>query len=478
MTPASTCSALILWIRRDLRLCDHPALQAALDAGRAVIPVYILDPETEALGAAHLWRLEQGLAAFAKSLTAVGSRLILRRGPAVQVLQDLLAQTDAKAVFWQRAYDPASVARDTAVKSALKAGGIEARSFDGHLLFEPWDVETKQGGSFRVYSPFWRAVEARTPGPLIPSPSQIPAPAEWPASDDLHSWALSARMRCGASALAAHHEVGEAAALRKLDVFVDTALANYSSDRDFPGKPACSGLSDHLALGEISPRRGWYAAQRAEADTNAAKGALHFRKELVWREFAYHLMWHSPQMLDQNWRSEWDSFPWQDDPDAPALLAWKQGRTGIPLVDAGLREMYVTGRMHNRARMVVASYLTKHMQTHWRQGLEWFADCLTDWDVASNAMGWQWVAGSGPDAAPYFRIFNPVTQQMKFDGDNAYIHRWIAEGQRHPHPDALRYFEAVPRSWTLSPDAPYPAPIVDLAEGRRAALDLYENRSF
>ena len=203
-----------------------------------------------------------------------------------------------------------------------------------------------------------------------------------------------------------------------------------------------------------------------------------FRKELVWREFAYHLMWHSPHMLDQNWRAEWNGFPWRDDPGAPDLLAWKQGRTGIPMVDAGLREMYVTGRMHNRARMVVASYLTKHMQTHWRQGQHWFAECLSDWDVVSNAMGWQWVAGCGPDAAAYFRIFNPVPQQKKSDADDAYIHRWIAEGQRHPHPDALSFFDAVPHSWNLSPDALYPAPIVDLTEGRRAALDLYENRTF
>ena len=207
-------------------------------------------------------------------------------------------------------------------------------------------------------------------------------------------------------------------------------------------------------------------------------GAEHFLKELVWREFAYHLMHHTPHILDTSWRDGWEGFPWKKDADAPEVLAWKQGRTGIEFVDAAMRELYVTGRMHNRARMIVASYLTKHLMTDWRIGRDWFAECLVDWDPASNAMGWQWTAGSGPDASPYFRVFNPATQLDKFDADRAYVNRWLAEGCTNPYADALSFFDAMPRRWGLKPTDPYPDPVVALDEGRKRALAAYENRSF
>ncbi|MEH6832915.1 MAG: FAD-binding domain-containing protein, partial [Sulfitobacter sp.] len=235
-------------------------------------------------------------------------------------------------------------------------------------------------------------------------------------------------------------------------------------------------LSENLALGEISPHQCWHAGQRALHEGKA--GAETFLKELVWREFAYHLMHHTPRILERNWREEWEGFNWNEDERRAEVKAWKQGRTGIPFVDAAMRELYVTGRMHNRGRMIVASYLTKHLLCHWRIGQKWFEDCLIDWDPASNAMGWQWSAGSGPDATPYFRVFNPVTQLDKFDKNRDYAGRWIAEGHSTPHKDALAFFDAIPRQWNMKADDAYPDPVVDVSDGRKRALDAYANKSF
>jgi deoxyribodipyrimidine photo-lyase len=279
-------------------------------------------------------------------------------------------------------------------------------------------------------------------------------------------------MRRGAGVLARHCDPGEAAAQARLETFAASRMEDYKDRRDYPGEDATSGLSEYLTYGEISPRHLWHAALHGEAEGKA--GAEHFRKEVVWREFAYHLMYHTPQILDANWREEWGAFPWITDENAPEVVAWKQARTGVGFVDAALREMYVTGRMHNRARMVVASYLTKHLLVHWRVGQAWFEDCLTDWDPASNAMGWQWVAGCGPDAAPYFRVFNPATQLDKFDPDGAYHRQWIAEDATQPSVTALSYFDAVPKSWGLDPTNPYPSPIVALDVGRARALGAYD----
>lgn len=466
-------AATLLWLRRDFRLGDHPALQAAVADGGPVIPVFILDPETEALGAAPKWRLGEALEAFGAALAARGSRLILRRGPALTVLRALLAETGARAVRWSRLCDPATVARDRAVKAALRDEGIEARSHPGHVLFEPWTVETGAGGFFRVYTPFWKAVRDRDPGTPLPAPARIPAPAAWPASDGLADWALGRAMDRGAAVVARHAAVGEAAAEARLARFLDARIGRYRADRDRPDLDATSRLSENLAWGEISARRLWAAGQRAVAE--GAAGAEHFLKEVVWRDFAWHLMHHTPQIATANWRSEWDAFPWATDAESPAVLRWKQGRTGEPMVDAGMRELYVTGTMHNRLRMLVASYLTKHLLVHWKIGADWFAETLIDWDPASNAMGWQWTAGSGPDAAPYFRIYNPALQAEKFDPEGRYRHRFLAGfGGRPAHPDARAFFEAAPRSWGLSPGDPLPAPLVGLEAGRERALRAYE----
>lgn len=467
---------VLLWLRRDLRLSDHPALMAALEMGVPVIPVFIRDPLVDGLGAAPKWRLGLSLEAFAANLEAVGSRLIMRSGPALEVLERLVAETGAQAVHWTRAYDPESIARDTEVKTVLKEQGIEAQSHAGHVLFEPWTVQTGSGGFYRVYSPMWKAVRGREVSQPLHAPSRIPGPEHWPVSEVLGSWQLGRDMDRGAEVCLPYQRVGEARALERLAAFTQGAISKYSDDRNLPALDGCSGLSENLALGEISPRTCWHAGWAAMQQGRA--GAETWLKELVWREFAYHLIYHTPHITTQSWREGWDQFPWSTDEDTPQVLAWKQGRTGIAFVDAAMREMYVTGRMHNRARMIVGSYLTKHMMTHWRIGQRWFEECLTDWDPASNAMGWQWVAGCGPDAAPYFRVFNPDTQADKFDRAGAYRRAWIAEGHGAPSATALSFYEAIPRSWGLSSQDRLPWPIVDLAKGRARALDAYGARTF
>lgn len=467
---------VIWWVRKDLRLSDNPALSEALAVGGPVIPVFVLDEVFETYGAAPLWRFGLGVEKLAEALEARGARLILRRGKAADVLAELVEETGAQAVRWTRAYDPDQVERDKAVKAWLQDLNVDAKSVAGHLLFEPWSVETKDGGFYRVYTPFWRSVKDRDVRALEAAPGKVPGPAAWPRSDALSDWSLEARMRRGASVVAAHVCVGEDAARDRLDAFIENKVATYKADRDLPAADATSKLSENLAWGEISPAALWHAGMRALED--GVGDAEHFLKEVVWREFAYHLVWHTPHITTGNWRDGWDAFPWQDDERVKEIRDWKRGVTGVRFVDAAMREMYVTGHMHNRSRMIVASYLTKHLMTHWKVGLKWFEDCLIDWDPASNAMGWQWSAGSGPDATPYFRVFNPETQLEKFDKNGDYAARWIAEGMSNPSETALSYFDAVPESWALSPDDAYPEPIVGMSEGRARALKAYENREF
>jgi len=466
---------VIWWVRRDFRLTDNEALRAAIQSGAPVLPVFIWDDQCQALGAAPRWRLGEAIRRFATTLKEAGSRLILRYGGAegaLAVLDALISQTGAKAVYWSRAYEPDAQARDTRVKSALKSAGVEARSFAGHLLFEPWTVQTKAGGCYRVFTPMWKALRQSDLPPALTAPAAIPAPTQWPQSDSLQSWNTGAAMMRGAKHVARHAQTGEAAALTRLKSFCENRLSAYPQNRDLPAEGGTSGLAEPLSLGEISPRHCWHQLQAAHMAGNP--GAESFLRQLVWREFAYHLTHHSPHILTRNWREEWDSFDWIRDGDHPDVMAWKQGRTGMPFVDAAMREMYVTGRMHNRGRMIVASYLTKHLLCHWRTGQDWFAQCLTDWDPASNAMGWQWCAGSGPDAAPYFRIFNPETQAEKFDPEQRYRKRWLAHASAPPAPEALSYFDAIPPNWAMAADDPYPAPIVTAKEGRNRALAAYE----
>jgi deoxyribodipyrimidine photo-lyase len=468
-----TETPLILWFRRDLRLGDLPMLAAAVALGRPVLPVFILDPETEELGAAPKWRLGLAVETFAAALETLGARLVLRRGPALDVVRGLVAETGARRVWWSRLYDPASVARDTAVKAGLKAEGIEARSFAGHLLHEPWDVETGQGGFYRVFTPYWKAMRGLPVAGPEAAPAQLRGVETWPASDRLEDWRLGVAMNRGALVVRPYQAVGEAAARGKLAAFLDGPVRRYAEMRDYPAVPGTSRLSENLTYGEIGIREVWHAGLRARDEGQA--GAESFLRELAWREFSYHLMHHTPQITTSNWRPEWDAFAWRD--DNPEAERWRRGMTGEPFVDAAMREMYVTGTMHNRARMIAGSYLTKHLLTHWKVGLDWFADCLTDWDPAANAMGWQWVAGSGPDSAPFFRIFNPAGQAEKFDADARYRRRFIAELSGNPGPEALGFFQAAPRAWGLTPGQSYPKPVVGLAQGRATALAAYGARN-
>ncbi len=468
----SETSPIILWFRRDLRLSDHPALDAAARSGRPVIPVFLHDEVVDVLGAAPKWRLGLGVENFARRLERLDSRLVLRRGPALECLRALVAQTGAGAVWWTRQYDPDQIARDREVKAAMTGEGIEARSFRGHLIFEPWEVATGAGKFYQVYTPFWKAVRDRAVPARSAAPAALIPPADWPASEALEGWQMGRAMARGAEVVRPHLVIGEEAAQTRLAVFARDRIADYAEARDLMDRDAGSGLSENLTCGEISPLALWHAGQRAMGEGKA--GAETFLREVVWREFAYHLVYHTPHIVTQSWRAGWERFAWAD--EGADTLRWKQGRTGIEIVDAAMREMYVTGRMHNRARMLVGSYLTKHMLTHWRVGQDWFAQCLIDWDPAANAMGWQWVAGSGPDAAPYFRIFNPDTQAQKFDRKAAYRRKWLAEISTDPPATATAFFDACPRSWGLSPGMDYPAPIVALSEGRARALKAYETR--
>ncbi len=448
----------LYWMRRDFRLADNPAL-AAIN-GR-IIPVFIADEQVQSLGAAPKFRLGRAISSFQNRLKGKGGTLILRRGAALKVLQDLIAETGASRVVWNRLYDPDSIKRDARVKAVLKTQNVTAESFNAHLLFEPWEVQTGQGGPYRVYSPFWRSVRGRSVAAPAPTPR-----AEWaknlPASEDISDWGFETAMRRGADVVGHHLLLGEVAAKARLGRFLDEKVDRYKADRDLLDQDACSNLSEPLAYGEIGPRQIWQAGWRAMED--GAAGGEHFLKELVWREFAYHLMYHTPHILTRNWREEWDGFDWHE--AGEAATRWQRGQTGVDVIDAAMRELYVTGRMHNRARMLVASYLTKHLMVDWRVGQQWFADTLVDWDPAANAMGWQWVAGSGPDAAPFFRIFNPETQAEKFDAKAGYRNYWLrGEG-------AEEFTRAAPLSWPPRDDNM--APMVTLPEGRTRALAAYK----
>jgi deoxyribodipyrimidine photo-lyase len=471
MAAGRSKAATLLWLRRDLRLSDHPGWCSAAGGWGPVIPVFIFDPVFETYGAAPKWRLGESLASLDRALRRRGSRVIFRRGDAEKALESLIDETGARRVVWSRLYDGRSVGRDRRIGNRLAARGVTVETVNASVLFEPSSVQTRESNGYKVYAPFWRAVRAREVAEPLPVPGDLHPPESWPASDALDDWRLGAAMNRGAAIVARHARIGEAAARDRLGAFLEDRMAGYGTGRDVPASGATSGLSENLAYGEISPGVIWHAGRRAMQEGEGSADAEHFLKELVWREFAYHLLWHAPEMETANWRSEWNSFPWRRDNDDAER--WRRGMTGCEMVDAGMREMYVTGTMHNRLRMLTASFLTKHLLTDWRVGDAWFRDCLIDWDVASNALGWQWTAGSGPDAAPYFRIYNPQTQAEKFDRDRRYRDRFIAEGRARPHSDALDYFRAAPRSWDLSPDQDYPSPMIGLEQGRSRALAAY-----
>ena len=451
-------SPSIVWFRDDLRLADHPALHAAVQRDHPVIALYVLDEESEGVrplgGAAHWW-LHGSLTALDASLRELGIPLVLRRGAAEPVVLELAASVHAGAVLWNRRYGGPERAVDTAIKTALTESGVQAHSYAGSLLFEPWTIKTGQGNHYSVFTPFWRAcLAAEPPREPYPAPLSLTAPSTAVASDALSDWALLPTHPDWAQGLRDAWVPGEAAAHELLTDFLHDTIGRYATERDSPSSGATSRLSPHLRWGEISPFQVWHATQAVQrtATGAAAQSGARFLTEIGWREFAWHVLFHAPDLATVNLRRDFDTFPWPEI-DQRALRAWQRGRTGFSLVDAGMRELWRTGSMHNRVRMVTASFLIKNLMIDWRQGEQWFWNTLVDADAASNPFGWQWVAGSGADAAPYFRVFNPELQSKKFDPQERYIRENIAE-------------------WGTNL---YPAPIVDLGETRRAALAAYEH---
>lgn len=475
-------AASIVWFRHDLRLDDNPALQAALVHGGPVIPVFVrnIDEETPwRPGEASDWWLHQSLQALEESLRLCGSKLVIRTGASVAELTRLAAETQATAVFWNRRYEPQSVARDKRVKAELRGAGLIAESFNGQLLFEPWDLSTQQGRPYQVFTAFWRACLARPePSAPLPSPARISFPQVWPQSVPLESLHLEPTLPWS-SGLARTWQPGAAGANERLATFLDNAVANYKTGRDLPAEIGTSRLSPHLHFGEISARTVWHTVRRQISNSQSvgalgSLGAETYLKELGWREFAHHLLYHFPSTSDQPLRAEFADFPWEDNPSG--LCAWQRGQTGFPIVDAGMRELWATGWMHNRVRMIVASFLVKDLRLHWRHGAAWFWETLVDADLAANTLGWQWSAGCGADAAPYFRVFNPVLQSEKFDRDGDYLRRWLPELAALP----TKYLHA---PWFTPHDLlqgagvrlgqTYPMPIVDHAEARNLALRAF-----
>jgi deoxyribodipyrimidine photo-lyase len=471
---------IILWFRRDLRLGDHPALDAAVRTGAPIIPVYVLDDVTPGEwrpGGASRWWLAQSLRALDASLRAKGARLVLRRGESADALAALAGQTDAQAVYFTRGYEPFAVRLETELHARLTEMGAGCRRFGGRLLIEPEMIANKAGEPFKVFTPFYKACRAKEPiTRALPAPEHLPAPESWPESDRPESWALEPTKPDWAAEMRTFWTPGEDGARQRLETFIGNALAAYGADRDRPDIDGTSRLSPHLAFGEISPRQIWHAIESAaERAPERQRGAEAFIRELYWREFSYHLLFHWPDLPEKPFRPEFARLPWK--PDAARLAAWRRGLTGYPIVDAGMRQLWAIGWMHNRVRMVAASLLIKHLLTGWRTGEDWFWDTLVDADLASNAASWQWVAGSGADAAPYFRVFNPILQGRKFDPHGNYVRRWVPElaglPAEHIHapweaPDSVLRKAGV----TLGKD--YPLPIVEHDKGRRDALAAYE----
>jgi deoxyribodipyrimidine photo-lyase len=462
----------LVWFRQDLRLGDNPALAAAAAQG-PIVPVYILDetPGLRPIGGAGRWWLHHSLAALSQVLGG----LVLRRGVACDVLLDLVKTTGATRVVWNRCYEPQAIARDTAIKAALTAAGVAVESHNGSLLFEPWQVKTLNGGPFKVYSPFWRACLK------IPVAAPLAAPAiklatHAAVSDELASWNLTPSKPDWAKSFATEWTPGEAGARTRLDEFLAKGVAGYGDLRNRPDLPNVSRLSPHLHWGEMSPRQAFAATQLAVDTSRAPRGdADKFLSEIGWREFAYHLLYHFPTLPERNWKPAFDAYPWSE--DTGHLKAWQSGQTGYPIVDAGMRELWATGYMHNRVRMIVASFLIKHLRIDWKQGEAWFWDTLLDADLANNAASWQWVAGSGADAAPYFRIFNPMDQGRKFDPDGVYVRRWCPEIARLPNAVLHAPFEApaeILRACGIALGKTYPRPLVNHAEARVAAMAGYQ----
>lgn len=450
----------IVWLRDDLRVADNPALAAAVHRGEPVTVIFIFDEVTEGirpLGGATKWWLHHSLESLKDKISRLGAKLILRQGPSHDILREVIRATDADAIYWNRRYGRPERDIDAGMKDYAKASGLEAQSFHANLLFEPWTIRTGNDTPYTVFTPFWKNCINQPAPPRLPieAPTEINGYTGELRSDDLDTWNLLPTKPDWAATFHLRWTPGVRGAHEALEEFLEHKLTRYAHGRDFPAENSTSELSPHLRWGEISPFQIWHATdkRRQGASSEVATNAAKFLAELGWREFSYHLLYHWPDLATTNFDGRFDHFPWKE-PDPEQLDAWKMGVTGIPMVDAGMRELWQTGYMHNRVRMIAASFLIKNLLIDWRIGEAWFWDTLLDADAANNAASWQWVAGSGADAAPYFRVFNPVLQAEKFDPKNEYLHRYLGD------------FE-------MPMISGYPEPIVSLKETRDRALEAF-----
>jgi deoxyribodipyrimidine photo-lyase len=466
-----------VWFRQDLRLKDNPALYEALQTGEPILPLYILEEGEQVypMGGASKWWLHHSLTKLAKSLEQCGNTLFLKRGDPLVLLPKLLAEYKIKAIYWNRRYDPFSIKIDTALKETLTKIGIKVLSFNANLLKEPWEIKNKENGPYKVFTPFSRAVAmAIVPKPLLPAPKEIPKGSIVAVGETLENWQLCPSKPNWALKFQDYWQPGEKNAHKQWQHFLKNGLKDYGQGRDFPSAAKTSGLSPFLHFGEISIREMYQAVTEIREQAPFAASCEVYLKQLIWREFAHHILYHFPDSIREPIRPEFKNFPWSQ--NKAHLAAWQKGKTGYPLVDAGMRELYQTGWMHNRVRMMVGSFLVKNLLLPWTLGLAWFWDTLLDADFPNNTMGWQWVSGAGVDAAPYFRIFNPITQGKKFDAEGIYLRKWLPEL-------AALDTQFLHEPWNAPPEIlakakiklgkDYPMPIVDLAKTRKQALDIF-----
>ncbi len=468
---------VLVLFRHDLRVTDNRALSTAAGTGKPFVCAFIRDDGTSGIrkrGAAKGWWLHRSLEALTAQLDKLGVPLVLRTGEGRSVVEALVAETGADMVFWNRRYDPPAIEADKALKAELKAADIACESFDGHLLHEPWEVKTGSGGYYRVYTPFWRAISA-LPEPRDPvnAPGKMKSPDRQPKSETLADWDLLPKKPDWAASFGEVWEPGEAGARKRLTQFLSGPIDGYGEGRDRPDRESTSRLSPHLSMGEITPFQIWAAIRDHEGLPGA--DIEKFRKEVGWREFSWHLLFHNPKLASENFNPDFEDFAWHK--GRKALTAWQRGQTGYPIVDAGMRQLWQTGWMHNRVRMVCASFLVKHLMIDWREGEAWFWDTLVDADEANNPASWQWVAGSGADAAPYFRIFNPILQGEKFDPKGDYVRAFVPEiadlPPAHIHKPWAAPKEVLARAGVKLGQT-YPVPIIDHFEARDRALDTYK----
>lgn len=475
--------ATLVWFRRDLRLADHAALTHAVERGEPVVPVFVWEPDGMDWphgGAQRVW-LRATLDRLDAALRKKGSRLTIRIGETAEALRTVAKTVGADRIVWTAPHTPTERTHAESVRETLDQAGLDVRTFAGELLHTPDAIETTTGGSYSVFTPFWKKLqsELEVGEPLpVPRMGERLAPGTWPDSEPLGALDLTAEQQDGTAwdaSIFDYWTAGEDAAHRRLDAFLDAALADYPDDRNRPDRDGTSRLSPYLTLGVLSPRQVWARTQEAASNSRTREAAEVYLSEIAWREFAYHVLHHNPHTATEPLREKYAKFPWRD--DQQRLEAWQQGRTGYPIVDAGMRQLWALGWMHNRVRMIVASFLTKDLGIPWQRGTEWFWDTLIDADLANNSLNWQWAAGSGADAQPFFRIFNPVSQGKRFDPDGEYVRQWVPEIADLPSTQ-------IHAPWTASKDTlreagvtlgeTYPEPIVDHAKARDEALEAYE----